>query len=443
MLRFAQNPEENMTIGNLRIALFNFIVSKQENEELSIRIDDVNKDKNSKENKKEKELLELLNLFGIEYARVVAQSENIKYHTGMAMKLLLDKKSFNCFCSDEALEQDKQKAKKEGKPYSYSGFCETISDETKFHCNAPFVVRLKKPSSDIKIDLPFQGEITFTPSQIDSFIILNHDKTPTADFASGVDDMLYDISTVIQEQEQFLNTARHLHVMHSLGYEKKINYIDLPSITNSDITVQPLIDEGYLPSAIANYLVLLGFNAPQEIFTIEEATQWFDIKELSKEAVTFDKEKLNSINKEYLKNLDEMRLSKILGYADTDIGKLAKLYLKECNTINEIKEKIDMIFSQKGNYEKFSKELDKLKECLQNAPYFEEIKELQEYISDQTNLQKEVVLKLLSFAITGSKEPQNLEDIYPYIKNYLGRSLNDRFTDRCFRNIAYKYYFAV
>ncbi len=419
-MRFAQNPEKNLTIGNLRIALFNFILSKQENEELLIRIDDVNKDKNSKENKKEKELIELLNLFGIEYARVVAQSENIKYHTGMAMKLLLDKKAFNCFCSEEALEQDRQKAIKEGKPYSYSGFCETISDETKFHCNAPFVVRIKKPSSDIKFDLPFKGQITFTPSDIDSFTILNHDKTPTSDFASGVDDMLYDISTVIQDQDQFLDTARHLHIMHSLGYEKKINYIDLPKIKNRDVTVQSLIDEGYLPSAIANYLVLLGFNAPNEIFTIEEAIKWFDIKNLSKDEVTFDKEKLNSINKKYLETLDDMRLSKILGYADTDIGKLAKVYLKDCNTINEIKEKIDMIFSQKGNFEEFTEEFNQLRDCLQNAPYFEDLKELQEYILKQTELQEPVLSKVLDFSITGSKEPQNLEDIYPYIKNYLG-----------------------
>lgn len=420
MLRFAQNPEKDLTIGNLRVALFNFIVSKQQNEELLIRIDDVNKDKNSKENKKEKELIELLNLLGIEYARVVAQSENVKYHTGMAMKLLLDKKAFNCFCSEEALEQDRQKAKKEGKPYSYSGFCETISDETKFHCNAPFVVRIKKPSSDIKIDLPFKGGITFTPSQIDSFVILNHDKTPTSDFASGVDDMLYDISTVIQDQNQFSDTARHLHVMHSLGYEKKIDYIDLTPITNNDITVQSLIDEGYLPSAIANYLVLLGFDAPDEIFTIEEAVSWFDIKKLSKEAVTFDKEKLNSINKEYLKNLDDMRLSKILGYADTDIGKLAKLYLKECSRINELKERIDKIFSPKGDFEKFPQEFEQLKECLQNAPYFEDIKKLQEYILKQTDLQEPILSQTLNFAITGSKEHQNLGDIYPYIKNYLG-----------------------
>ncbi len=420
MLRFAQNPEESLTIGNLRIALFNFILSKQQNEELLIRIDDTTKDKNSKENKKEKELIDLLNLFGIQYSRVVAQSENVKYHTGMAMKLLLDKKAFNCFCSDEALEQDRQKAKEEGKPYSYSGFCETISDETKFHCNAPFVVRIKKPSADIKIDLPFQGEITFNPSQVDSFVILDRDKTPTPDFASGVDDMLYDISTIIQDQKQFSNTARHLHVMHSLGYEKQINCIDLPSITNGDITVQSLIDEGYMPSAIANYLVLLGFDTQKEIFTIEEAIEWFNIKKLSKEELTFDKEKLNTINKEHLKTLDDMRLSKILGYADTDIGKLAKLYLKECNTINELKERINKIFSPKGDFQKFPQEFDQLKECLLNAPYFENFKELQEYISTQTCLQQQILLEVLNFAITGSKESQDIEDIYPYIKNYLG-----------------------
>ena len=114
MLRFAVSPKSDMQIGDLRVAIFNHIVSKQRNVELLIRIDDTDKEKNIEG--KDKEILEILGLFSIDYSRVVYQSENIKYHTQMAMKLLLDKKAFNCFCSDEALEQDKQIAKKEGKP---------------------------------------------------------------------------------------------------------------------------------------------------------------------------------------------------------------------------------------------------------------------------------------------------------------------------------------
>ena len=122
-----------MHIGNLRVALFNHILSKQLNEELLIRVECTAY--NSNIEGKEKDILEILNLFSINYSRVAHQSENIKYHTQMAMKLLLDKKAFNCFCTEEALEQDREIAKQEKQPYRYSGFCETISDEAKFNCN--------------------------------------------------------------------------------------------------------------------------------------------------------------------------------------------------------------------------------------------------------------------------------------------------------------------
>lgn len=419
MLRFAVAPTREMHIENLRIALFNHILSKQLNEELLIRIDDNDKEKNIEG--KEKDILEILGLFSIDYARVVYQSENIKYHTQMAMKLLLDKKAFNCFCSDEALEQDRQKAKKEGKPHSYSGFCETISDETKFNCNAPFVVRLKKPEQPIKFLDLVKGDLSYEPSEVDSFLILKHDKSPTDNFASAVDDMLYDISTIIKADKDSSNTPREIHVRKSLGYDKKIQYIHIPNLeADSSLSVKYLIDEGYLPAAIANYSVLLGYNTPKEIFTIEEVIEWFDINKISKKPVKFDINKLNFINKEHLKNIDELRLSKILGYADQDLGKLGKIYLEECNTTKEIKSKLDAIFSKKESLKGFEIEFKTLKECIINAPFIDNFEELKKYITQKTNLIGEKLSAPLYYAITGTKTGPNIEEIYPLIKNYLG-----------------------
>ncbi len=419
MLRFAATPTRDMHIEDLRIALFNHILSKQLNEELLIRIDDTDKEKNIEN--KEKEILEILGLFSIDYARVVSQSENIKYHTQMAMKLLLDKKAFNCFCSEEALEQDKEKAQKEGKPYSYSGFCETISDETKFNCNAPFVVRLKKPEQAIKFHDLIKGNLSYEPFEVDSVVILKHDKSPTDNFASAVDDMLYDISTIIREDKESPNTPKQIHIRESLGYDKEIQYIHIPNIeADSSLSVKYLIDEGYLPVAIANYSILLGYNTPKEIFTIEEAIEWFDINKISKEPVKFDIDKLNFINKEHLKNIDELRLSKILGYADEDIGKLGKIYLEECNTTKEIKSKLDAIFSNKENLQEFEEEFKTLKECLINSPFIEDFEELKNYITQKTHLTGEKLSVPLYYAITGTKSGPNIEKIYPLIKNYLG-----------------------
>ncbi|MEA3512520.1 MAG: glutamate--tRNA ligase [Campylobacterota bacterium] len=422
MLRFAQSPTSDMDISNLRVALLNHIISKQQNIELFIRIDDTNKNLNIEE--KDKEILEILNLFGIDYTRVIHQSENIKLHTQMAMKLLLDKKAFNCFCSDEALKIDKQKAKENSEPYSYSGFCQTISDETKFNCNAPFIVRLNKPKSAIKFTDKLKGNCSFEPYEIDSFPILNVDKSPTENFACGVDDMIYDISTIVKEDSHINNTAKQILLRESLGYEKEINYIHLPMIIDSKnddtLCVKNLIDQGYLPVAIANYLIFLSYPMPKEIFTIEEVIPLIDVNKLFKELLHFDIKKLQFFNKYYIKQLDDLRLSKILGYADIDLGKLAKLYLDECNTTMEIKNKLDSIFSIKSTCKDFEKEFLIINNCLKNSPFIEEFQNLKSYIIDKTSLQEEQILTPLRYTLTGMTDGPDLSEIYPLIKNYLG-----------------------
>jgi len=428
MLRFAPSPTADLHIGDLRVALFNHILSKQLNEELLIRIDDTDKEKNI--DGKDKEILEILGLFSIDYSRIVHQSDNIKYHTQMGMKLLLDKKAFNCFCSDDALEQDKLKAKKANKPYKYSGFCTTISDETKFNCNAPFVVRLFHPQQNIKFVDVIKGEVDCKHSDIDSFVMMRHDKSPTYNFACGVDDMLQDISTVIRDEKYLLDTPKQINVRKSLGYDKEINYIHLPSILNFEtannistkdiFTVKNLVEEGYLPVAISNYLILLGYDAPVEVFTLEEAMEWFDINKVSKDTVQFDISKLKSLNKEHLQMMDELRLSKILGYADKDIGILGKIYLQECDTIKEIKKRIDDIFTSKTQLIGLEKEFDILKECLQNAPFIDDLDDLEKYIITKTALTKDQIIVPLRYALTGAQNGPKLSEIYPLIKNYLG-----------------------
>lgn len=430
MLRFAPSPTGDMHIGNLRVALFNHILSKQLNEELLIRIEDTDRKRNV--DGKEKEILEILNLFTIDYTRVVHQSENIKYHTQMGMKLLLDKKAFNCFCSEEALEQDREKAKKENKPYRYSGFCTTISDEAKFNCNAPFVVRINKPEQNIKFTDLVKGKFDHEPFDVDSSVIMRQDKTPTYNFACSVDDMLYDISTVVRGEDHLSNTPKQIHIRKSLGYDREINYIHLPMILNletgakmskrddNSASVRWLVEQGYLPVAISNYLVLLGYNPPVEVFTLEEAMEWFDIHKVSKAPAKFDITKLKFLNREHLKIMDELRLSKILGYADTDIGKLGKLYLEECDTVKQIKEKIDGIFAQKTTLEGFEEEFKTLIKCLQYAPFIDDVNDLKKYITKETGLKDDQLFTPLRYALTGAINGPSISEVYPLIKNYLG-----------------------
>lgn len=425
MLRFAFRPIKDFSINDLRIALLAFILSKQLNEKLLIRIDDTNKEKNIEG--KEKELLELLNLFSIDYSHVVYQSENLKYHQKMAMQLLTQKKAFSCFCSNEKLEELKVEAKNNNKSYHYDGFCATLSDETVLNVNAPFTVRIKMPEKNIHFNDLLKGEFEYKPFDVDAFIILRHDKTPTHNYASSVDDMLYDISTIIENEEYLSNAPKQIHIRQSLGYDKEINYIHLPSISNVKMgehentnSVKWLIAEGFLPVAIANYLVLLGNTTPTEIFTLEDAISWFRVDNISKSPAAFDMDTLRLINKKHLEEIENMRLSKLLGFADEAIGQLGKLYLEEASTLKEIQSKVDAIFSNKKSINEFEKEFNLLKQCLSNAPFFEEFDDFTAYAMQQTHLKEETLYPPLRYILTGEHNGPNLSDIYPLIKNYLG-----------------------
>jgi glutamyl-tRNA synthetase len=430
LLRFAPSPTGDMHIGNLRVAILNHILSKQLNEDLVVRIEDTDKNRNIEG--KYQEILKMLELFSIDYKGVVLQSDNIKYHTQMAMQLLIDKKAFNCFCSNEALQKDKDEAKANNKPYRYTNSCTNLSSEAlKQINNVPFTVRMKKPKENIKFTDGIKGNFDFSPFDIDSFIILRQDKTSTYNFACSVDDMIFDISTVIRGEDHLSNTPKQIYIRNALGYDKNINYIHLPMILDMQTgkkmskrdmasSVHKLVDEGYLPVAIANYLVLLGYNPPVEIFTLEEAVSWFDINKISKSNAKFDIDKLKFINREHIKIMDEMRLSKLIGYADEDIGKLAKIYTQECDTINQIKTKIDIIFSTKKSIDKFQDEYKLIKQCLQNAPFIDDFTKLKEYIIKNTSLKNNQIVMPLRYALTGSITGPTISEIYPHIKNYLG-----------------------
>ena len=419
MLRFAPSPIEDMNISNLRVAIFNYIVSKQLNEDLIIRIEDIDVERNIEG--KDKEIIEILNLFSIEYKSVAHQSDSLKYHQKMALQLMTQKKAYACFCSDSKLDELREESVKDGKPFRYDGFCETLSDDTVLNTNAPFTVRIKEPEKNIK----------FTDFDVDSFIILKQDKTPTYNYACAIDDMIMDISTVIRCENHLFDTPKQIHIRNSLGYTKEIKYVHLPIILNAQTgkkmskrddasSVKWLIAEGFLPSAIANYLVLMGNKTPYEIFTLEDAISWFKIENVSRSAAKFDIDKLRFINRKHLEIIDEMRLSKILGFADADIGKLGKVYLEEASTIKEIKEKISLIFAPKTTCEDFQEEFLQLKECLQKAPFFDDFEELKKYVANETNLKGKSLFKPLRYILTGAHNGPNISDVYPLIKNYLG-----------------------
>ncbi len=426
MLRFAPSPTGDMHIGNLKVALLNFLVAKQRKEKFLIRIEDTDKKRNIEG--KDKEILELLTLFGINADEVIYQSNNLKFHQQLATKLLMDKKAFNCFCTPQELETKKEEAKKQNKPFRYDGTCKNLPDSFVINNENPFTVRIKRPQNTITFTDKIKGELSFEPENIDDFVILRVDKSPTYNFACAVDDMLSDISIVIRGEDHVSNTPKQIHIRQSLGYEKDIEYAHLPIILNEDgkkmskrddaSSVKWLLEQGYLPEAITNYLLLIGYKAPKEIFTFKEAIEWYDISKVSKSPAKFNLSQLRNINKAHILAMDNIKLASLIGFKSNDIGKLAKLYTEEASTINEIKEKTDKIFSKKSSDE-YPKELEKLKEIIKDAPHFEKFDDFKAYLQEKTGLKGKNLFKPLRFLLTGANGGPNLSDIYPHIKNYL------------------------
>jgi len=405
--RFVASDE--IDINSISIALLNYLCATKAKERFLIRL---NGTKNKEET--QDELLEILSLFGIQYDALYYKSQNRKFYHQCAAQLLSSAKAFSCFCTQEQLSSNQNG--------QYDGRCERLSDEEVLNNESPFTIRIKKPKEPISFTDLIKGEFTYRPQDIDSFVILHQDKTPTNDFATAVDDMLQGVSFVIQNEKELPSIPKQNHIRQSLGYSEKITFASLKSITSEDAQIYQikwLLNEGFLPQAILNYLLLIYTKAPSKIFTLKEALKWFDFSLIKETPEQFDLEKLRLINAEHLRHLDSTKLGALLDFSGEDFGKIAKLYVDKFPTLKELKPQIHAVFEPKNSIDSLDKEFELLKNSIKNAPFFDDFKEFKTYLQINTKLNEQVFDKLLYKLLTGSQDGPKLEEIYPLIKNYL------------------------
>ena len=423
MLRFAPSPTGDMNIETLRSAIVNYLISQQKNESFIVRIDDRDTQRNIEG--KDTEIMQVLEKFALTHESVFHQSEHLHMHQTLAIKLLEQNKAFVCTCTDEEIEADKAQSKANKIPYHYNGKCANkdkssyskLKEESK-----PFVIRLKKPENAIVTHDLIQGESITSPDEVDAFIIMHADSTPSDNFACACDDMLSGITMIIRSEDHLSNTPKQKHIKTQLGYEEKTIYAHLPIILNSDdaYLVQWMFKEGFVPDAIINYLLLMGYtNAPKEVFTLPEAIKWFDIKNISKSTVKFDICKLRFINRSHLMMMEDKQLSTLFGFADECIGKLAKLYLQEVSTIRELEMKIKPIFTAKNFEGPWAKEMKSMANIIENAPIMSDYTTFESYMMKVSGLKDEHFFTPLRYLLTGVGKGPELSDIYPLIKSYL------------------------
>ena len=427
MYRFAPSPTGDMHIGNLRAAIFNYICSLQDQSGFILRIEDTDTARNIEG--KDQEIIEILKRFGISWQSLYYQSKNLKFHQQFAAKLLSEKKAFCCFCSEEELEAKKQAAKDAGEAYRYDGHCEHLSDEEVLGCEKPFTIRLKKPDHALEFTDAIKGRIAFEPQNIDSFVIMRADKTPTYNFACACDDMMQGVSFVIRGEDHVSNTPKQNWIRQSLGYDGEIKYAHLPIILNSEgkkmskredsSSVKWLLQSGYLPEAIANYLILLGNKTPREVFSMDEAVEFFDIAKISKSPAKFDEDKLAFINREHIKRASEQRLAELFEL-ESRFAPLIKFYTQEASLIPRIKEKIAAIYGAKDIPHDWAAQAQALREAILNllssngAPM--EFNDFKAALSQATSLKGKSLFMPLRFLLTGAPHGPELSELYPLIR---------------------------
>ncbi|CAA6824923.1 MAG: Glutamyl-tRNA(Gln) synthetase (EC [uncultured Sulfurovum sp.] len=414
MLRFSPSPSGDMDIENLRVAILNYLVAQQKNDQFLIRIADINNKHNIEG--KDTEIMMLLEKFALKHDSVFHQSEHLNLHQTLALRLLKDNKAFICKCN----------AQNNQFPEHYSGSCETLTQEDYSllkKSGEKFVIRVKKPSNDIIINDMLQGQLRVKAKEIDSFIILKEDGSASHNFAAASDDIMSNINFIISTQQNLLNTAKELHIKQLMDYAHTTSHAHLPQllIEHENSSIKWLLQKGFIPDAILNYLLLLGYTkAPQEIFTLPEAINWFDLENISLSISDFKLEQLRFINREHLKMMDDKELSKLFGFADADIGKLAKVYLdKECTTTNELEIKINPIFKAKNFTGIWGEEMKIISDLIAQAPAFETLSELTLYITNNSKLNDKNLLEPLRYLLTGTGNGPELSEIYPFIKSYI------------------------
>ena len=417
MLRFAPSPTTDINIGDLHIALFNYLTAQHLKEDFIVRIEDLD----SKDAKSE-DILDTLALFNIHYTQVMQQSQNVRFHAAMALQLMHEKMAFSCFCSSAWLDSKKSEAEALSKEYCYDDACRNLPAELVIDNTNPFTVRITRPNAPLLLSDKLQGDLSFSPDYIDSFVIMHQDKTPTSDFASAVDDMLNDISVIIRDKTLIQHSAKQEHIRKSLSYDKKVTFIHIPTIKEK-ITVKSLLADGFLPEAILNYLISMSMKTDKEIFTLEECKKWFRIENIistsTSASIQFDMQRLREINREHLKNLEPRELSRYVGFADDEIGKLAYIYLDDIATTKELKEKINPIFNQTAKITN-DEGIETLITTIKNAPYFDEYEAFRSYIIEKSGFDGEKFEKQFRMLLTNSNKGPELSEIYKYLKNYIG-----------------------
>ncbi len=444
-VRFAPSPTGHLHIGGARTAIFNWLFARHNRGKFVLRIEDTDRSRSTEESIRE--IIEALMWLGLDWDEgPYRQTERLELYRKEAERLIKEGKAYYCYCTPEELEQIREESKKRFGIPKYDGRCRNRK-EPRPGVNPVIRFKVNNEGETVFQDI-IKGEIRYPNSQLDDFIIVRSDGTPTYNFVVVVDDATMGITHVIRGDDHLNNTPKQIQLYEALGYPIP-KFAHVPMILGPDRTklskrhgatsVMAYKEEGYLPEALFNFLVRLGWShGDQEIFSKEELIELFTLEAVGKSPAVFNPEKLLWLNHHYIKTYPVDKLAELLeeflkkeGIVEPE-AQIDRDWLKEvvvafrerAKTLKEMAHQCDFLFKAPESYDekgvkKFFKKpetatyLEAIAEELEKHPRFDRdaIDEIFQRVLERFNIKLKAVAQPVRLAITGRTVSPGLHEI--------------------------------
>ncbi|MCT7574032.1 glutamate--tRNA ligase [Aliarcobacter butzleri] len=456
--RFAPSPTGYLHIGGLRTSLYSYLWARKTGGEFRLRIEDTDLARNSEEAMKA--IIDAFDWVGLNYdGEVFYQSKRTDIYKQYIDKLLESGNAYKCYMSKEELDalRAAQEAAKQTPRYDGTWRPEPGKELPPVPAGVEPVIRIKAPTTGtIEFDDGVKGHMKFDANQVDDYVIARSNGMPTYNFVVAIDDALMGMTDVIRGDDHLSNTPKQIVVYNALGF-KVPKFYHVPMINNPEgkklskrdgaMDVMDYKRLGYLPEALLNFLVRLGWsNGDQEIFSMKEMLELFDPSNINKSASSYNGEKLLWLNSEYIKAVSNERLIEELKFFDLDLSNYPKkneildLAKQRAQTLVELKKSITDIIDIPTSYEesgvkKFIKEdtkelLEKYLLLLEsNKNSLDSVEKIEEFTKPFINdngLKFPQLFQPIRIALTGGTQAPSVYDII-FILGYdeVSRRINE------------------
>jgi len=325
--RFAPSPTGYLHVGGARTALFCYLQARARGGVFILRIEDTDLERSTPESVQA--ILDGMEWLGLDYDEgPYYQTQRFDRYAEVVQQLLDEDKAYHCYCSKERIEALREEQMKVGAKPRYDGHCRDGAEPVE---GVKPIVRFRNPQGgDVVFDDLVRGRISISNSELDDLVIARPDGSPTYNFTVVVDDADMKVSLVVRGDDHINNTPRQINIYRALGAELP-DFAHVPMILGDDgarlskrhgaVGVMQYRDDGYLPQALLNYLVRLGWSyGDQEIFSRQEMIDLFDIRDVNRKASAFNTEKLDWLNQHYMKSLPPGEVAEHLAWQFENAG---------------------------------------------------------------------------------------------------------------------------